>query len=119
MKKILIVDDSKLVNTIHESILKKAGFIVTCAENGVDGLEKSKLDKFDLIVTDLNMPKMGGFELTKQLRSDFDYKMTPIIMVSTEKETTDIEQGKSMGITDYIVKPVVANDLVDKVKKYL
>jgi two-component system chemotaxis response regulator CheY len=118
-KKILIVDDSKLVLTLHGNILKKLGFECSTAENGFLALEACVKTHFDLIVTDINMPKMDGYEFTKKLRAADGYGETPIVMVSTEQESQDKSRGIEAGVNVYIVKPVDAEKLSMHVKMLL
>ncbi|MGZ3634310.1 MAG: response regulator [Parachlamydiaceae bacterium] len=115
-KKILIVDDSKLVLSLHANILKKMGFECIPAENGFIGFELCMKNKFDMILTDINMPKMDGYDLTKKIRALDGYSETPIIMISTEKEAQDKSKGFEAGVNVYIVKPVDSEDLMMHVK---
>lgn len=114
--KILVVDDSRLVLSLHTNILKKLGFECTSAENGALALESCLKNKFDLILTDINMPKMDGYEFTKKLRVTSGYSETPIIMISTEQEAQDKTRGFEAGANVYIVKPVDAEDLAMQIK---
>lgn len=115
-KKILIVDDSTLILSLHANILKRIGFECTSAENGVVALESCLKTKFDLILTDINMPRMDGYEFTKRVRAAPGYAEVPIIMISTEHEAQDKTQGIEAGANVYIVKPVEAEDLAMHVK---
>ena len=115
-KKILIVDDSRLVLSLHSNILKKMGFECSSAENGVLALESCLKTQFDLILTDINMPKMDGYEFTAKVRSTSGYEDTPIIMISTEQEAQDKSKGIDAGANVYLVKPVEAADLEMQVK---
>ena len=115
-KKILIVDDSRLVLSLHTNILKKLGYECTSAENGALALEACLKTPFDLILTDINMPKMDGYEFTKRVRDASGYEQTPIIMISTEHEAQDKTRGMEAGVNVYIVKPVASEDLAMQVK---
>lgn len=115
-KTILLVDDSKLVLSLHSNILKKWGFDCVSAENGFLGLELCMKNKFDMILTDINMPKMDGYDFTKKIRLIEGYSETPIIMISTEQEAKDKAKGFEAGVNVYIVKPVDPEDLMMHVK---
>jgi two-component system chemotaxis response regulator CheY len=104
-KKILAVDDSKAMRQMVAMTLKTAGYDVTEAENGADALEKVGAVQFDLILTDINMPNMDGIELIKRLRLLPDYKLTPIVCLTTESSTEMKDEGKAAGTTGWIVKP--------------
>ena len=110
-KKILIVDDSRLILSLHTNMLKKLGFECTSAENGAVALESCMKNQFDLILTDINMPKMDGYQFTSKVRATPGYETTPIIMISTEQEAQDKSKGIEAGATVYIVKPVEASEL--------
>lgn len=88
-KKILAVDDSVSIRKSISFILGQEGYEIVEAEDGVDGLNKAKADKFNLIITDINMPNMDGIEFTKQLRATEGYKFTPIIALTTENQSSD------------------------------
>ena len=119
MTKILVVDDSPIVRNLHSVMLKSAGFEVTEAENGYDALEKSHKDQFDLMVVDINMPKMDGFTFCTEIRNTDAHKNTPIIIVSTEAEADDKMQGFKAGANLYLVKPVKQEELVENVQMLL
>jgi len=116
-KKILAVDDSLSIRKSLSFILGEEGYEVVEAEDGVDALEKAQADKFSLIITDINMPRMDGIELTKQIRQTHGYKFTPIIALTTENQQEKMEEGKAAGATGWIVKPFTAEKLLAVVKK--
>lgn len=116
-KKILAVDDSLSIRKSLSFILGQEGYEVVEAEDGVDALEKAQADKFSLIITDINMPRMDGIELTKQIRQTQGYKFTPIIALTTENQQEKMEEGKAAGATGWIVKPFTAEKLLAVVKK--
>lgn len=117
--KILIVDDSRIVVSLHSSILKSAGFDCDTAENGAEALEKIILKQYSLILTDLNMPKMDGYELTRKLRKIENYGSVPVIMISTEQEPHDEVKGIEAGANLYIAKPIQPNELIANVMMLL
>src|ERR1700733_5636910 len=103
-KRILIVDDSRLVLSLHSNIIRKLGFDCESAENGFMALEECLKGQFDLVLTDINMPKMDGYEFTKKLRGTSGYEQTPIIIISTEQEALDKSKGLEAGANAYIIK---------------
>ncbi|QJT08479.1 response regulator [Oceanidesulfovibrio marinus] len=119
-KHILIVDDSKTVRNLVAFIMKKEGFKVTTAENGLDGLEKLYTSPdVDLIISDINMPKMDGFTFIKSVREQELYRDVPIVVLSTEGREEDIDAGISLGANLYLVKPAQPEMLVKNVKMLL
>ncbi|MGE4296866.1 MAG: response regulator [Desulfovibrionaceae bacterium] len=119
-KHILIVDDSKTVRNLVAFIMKKEGFRVTAAEDGIDGLEKLySADKVDLIISDVNMPRMDGFTFIKTVREQEAYRDIPIIVLSTEGQEKDIQTGLGLGANQYLVKPAQPEKMVKNVKMLL
>lgn len=118
-KKVLAVDDSATIRTSISFVLKEAGYEVIEAVDGVDGLAKAKDDKFNLVITDINMPNMDGIEMIKQLRSTEGYKFTPIIALTTESQDSKMQEGKAAGATGWIVKPFTSEKLLAIVKKII
>jgi len=119
-KQILVVDDSKTVRHLVAFILKSEGFKVTTAEDGLDGLEKLySMQHVDLIVSDVNMPRMDGFTFIKSVREQDAYKDVPIIILSTEGQSKDIEAGMSFGANLYMVKPAQPEKMVRNIKMLL
>lgn len=116
-KKILAVDDSLSIRKSLSFILGNEGYEVVEAEDGVEALEKAQAEKFSLVITDINMPRMDGIELTKQLRQTQGYKFTPIIALTTENQQEKMQEGKAAGATGWIVKPFTAEKLLAVVKK--
>lgn len=119
-KHILIVDDSKTVRNLVAFIMKKEGFKVTAAEDGLDGLEKLySAEEVDLIVSDVNMPRMDGLTFIKTVREQDAYKDIPIVVLSTEGQDKDIQTGLTVGANLYMVKPAQPEKLVRNVKMLL
>lgn len=107
LKHILIVDDSRTIRNLISFVLKKEGFKVTTAEDGLDGLEKLySSDKIDMIISDINMPRMDGYTFIKTVREQKAYKDVPIIVLSTEGHESDIKQALDLGADKYMIKPV-------------
>jgi len=118
-KTILAVDDSASIRQMVSFTLKSAGYEITEAVDGQDGLNKAKTKSFNLILTDQNMPNMDGLTLIKNLRAMPNYKMVPILMLTTEAGDTMKAQGKAAGATGWLVKPFDPAKLVEVVKKVI
>jgi two-component system chemotaxis response regulator CheY len=119
-KHILIVDDSKTIRNLVAFIMKKEGFKVTMAEDGMDGLEKLySAEHIDLIVSDINMPRMDGLTFIKTVREQEAYRDVPIVVLSTEGKEQDIEQGISLGANLYMVKPAQPDKMMKNIRMLL
>lgn len=115
-KKILVVDDSPVARQLHSVIIKAAGYEVTEAENGYDAYEKILNNQFDLVVTDINMPKMDGYSLCEKVRETEQHKDIPIIIISTDSESKDKMKGFKSGANLYVVKPIKSDELIESIK---
>lgn len=118
-KRILIVDDCDTTRKLLSYMIRERGYVAVGASNGIDALEKLATNPVDLIVTDLNMPQMDGYELSKSLRQNVSYRDIPIIMVTTEGGESDMKKGLEAGVTRYLVKPVSAQKLLYEIEKAL
>ncbi len=118
-KTILAIDDSSAIRQMVAFTLKKAGYEVVEAVDGMDGLKKAKAQIFDLVLTDQNMPQMDGLTLVKNLRALPQYKTVPILLLTTESSDTIKAQGRSGGATGWLVKPFDPQRLTDTVKKVI
>ena len=119
-KNVLIVDDSKTVRNLVAFILKAECIKVTTAEDGLDGLEKLySMPEVDLILTDINMPRMDGFSFIIAVREQDAYKDIPIIILSTEGGEEDIQKGIRLGANLYMVKPAQPEKMVRNIKMLL
>lgn len=117
--KILLVEDYKHSQIIVTRLLKKNNFeYIEVVENGVEALEQVKKEKFDLILMDMQMPIMNGFEATEKIRELPEYKDTPIIALTAFAMKGDKEKCLEAGATDYIPKPIDSQEFIDKVKQY-
>tara|TARA_R110002096_G_scaffold420735_1_gene625959 strand:- start:202 stop:567 length:366 start_codon:yes stop_codon:yes gene_type:complete len=116
-KQILAVDDSKTMRDMINFTLLGAGYDVTLAVDGNDGLAKLKDNPIDLIITDINMPGMNGIELIKHVRSDGSYRSMPILILTTESGDGIKQEGKAAGATGWIIKPFVPEKLLKVVAK--
>lgn len=115
--RILVVDDSINTREIEQSILEAYGYSVDVASDGMEALEKSRNTKYDLIVTDVEMPRLDGFSLTEKLRSSEDYSHTPIIIVTSRDKEEDKRRGLKVGADAYIVKGTFdQNNLLETVQ---
>jgi len=119
MATILAVDDSNSMRQMVSFTLKQAGHDVTEAADGLEALELAKKGKFSLVISDVNMPKMDGIALIKQLRTLPAYKFTPLLMLTTESSSDKKQEGKSAGATGWIVKPFNPDQLLATVKRVL
>lgn len=118
--KVLVVEDSPTMRQLIVFALKRIrGFQITEANDGVDGLKKLSADKFDLILTDINMPIMDGLKLVSMVRNDPNYKETPIIVITTEGATEDRERALALGANEYITKPIQTMKILETVKKLM
>jgi len=119
MALILAVDDSVTMRQMVTFTLTNAGHQVLEAENGGEGLKLAKSNKFDLIITDVNMPGMNGLDLVRALRALPECKFTPVLVLTTEAGAEMKEQGKAAGATGWIVKPFNPDVLLSVLKKVL
>lgn len=116
----LVVEDSPMMRQLLVFALARIKQLtVTEAEDGVDGLRKLAQGKFDLIITDINMPIMDGLKLVKRIRSDESHKDVPIIIITTEGSQEDRQRAMALGATAYITKPIQAPQVIAKVKELL
>ncbi len=114
--KVLVVDDSPTERFYLSDILRKSGYEVITAENGEDGIGKARKDKPDLILMDVVMPGLNGFQATRQLSRDPETQAIPVIMCTSKGQETDRVWGMRQGATDYMVKPIAAEALIEKIK---
>jgi len=103
-KHILVVDDSLTVREVERRLLENAGYEVKVAVDGVDGFNALQLDRFDLVVSDIDMPRMNGIDLVKKIRSDPNLKEIPIIIVSYKERAEDRIKGLEAGANYYLTK---------------
>jgi two-component system chemotaxis response regulator CheY len=118
-KTILAVDDSGSLRQMVAFSLKAAGYQVVEAVDGLDGLEKAKMQVVDLVLTDQNMPKMDGLALIKALRELPAYQKVPILMLTTEASDEMKSKGRAAGANGWLVKPFDPQKLTEVVKKVL
>ncbi len=119
MKKILIVDDDTTLRVALERYLLKRGFVVQTAASGVWALKTFQEDPADLIVSDILMPEMDGFEFCRRVRMSRSGQLVPFIFLSSRSEIEDRVQGHSMGADDYLIKPFETRELLAKIDAQL
>ena len=119
MANVLIVDDSPTEVHVLKGVLEQGGHSVSSADNAEDGIKQAKAIKPDVILMDVVMPGMNGFQATRALTKDPETQHIPIIIVTTKDQETDRVWGLRQGAKDYITKPVDGNDLLTKVKAVL
>lgn len=118
--KVLVVEDSPTMRQLIVFALKRIrNFQIVEANDGVDGLKKLSADKFDLILTDINMPIMDGLKLVSMIRNDPSYKSVPIIIITTEGAAEDRDRALALGANAYITKPIQTMQILDTVKRLL
>ncbi len=118
--KILIIEDSPTMRQLIAFALKRLpGVRIVEAHDGVDGLKKLSSDKFDLILTDINMPVMDGLKLVSLVRNDANYRTTPIVVITTEGAQEDRDRALALGANDYITKPIQANRILELARSLL
>ena len=118
MKTIMTVDDSASLRQMVTFVLKDAGYQMVEAVDGLDGLAKLS-PSLDLILTDLNMPKMDGLEFTRRLRALAPYRFVPVVLLTTESHPEKRQEGKAAGATGWIVKPFTPEQLLAVAKKVI
>ncbi len=116
MSRILIIEDEEAIADLEKDYLELSGFEVKICNTGDEGLQTALREEFDLIVLDLMLPGLDGFEICKKIREE---KNIPIIMVSAKKEDIDKIRGLGMGADDYMTKPFSPSELVARVKAHL
>jgi len=119
MATILAVDDSASMRQMVSFTLKGAGYDVTEASDGQEALDIAKTKSFDLVITDVNMPRMDGITLIGHLRQLPAFKFTPLLMLTTESGSDKKQAGKAAGATGWIVKPFNPDQLIKTVQKVL
>lgn len=117
MTKVLTVDDSRTMREMLKNALTQAGFEVTQGEDGVHGLEVLAENMPDVIITDINMPRMDGFGFMEAVRRDDRYRSLPILVLTTESEPDKKDRARRAGATGWIVKPFDPIKLINAVRR--
>ncbi len=118
-KKLLLVDDSNTVLLMEKMLLANEGYQLVTASNGREAIQKAQTEKPDLILLDVVMPDLNGFEACKQIRSREETRHIPVIMVTTRSEATNVQIGFESGCNDYVTKPINGVELITKIKNHL
>ncbi|MFH1848535.1 MAG: response regulator [Candidatus Omnitrophota bacterium] len=119
-RKILIVDDEPDVRELLKFRLRDGeGFDIIEAKDGVEACRKAKTEKPDLIIMDIMMPVMGGYEACKVLKESEETKDIPVIMLTAKTTVGDMEKGVRAGASEYVMKPYDWNPTLEKIKKYI
>ncbi|HLB95683.1 MAG TPA: response regulator [Patescibacteria group bacterium] len=119
-KTILLVDDDLTLLEMYEDRLKAEGYDITRATNGEEALQKLRETKPALVILDIMMPKVNGFDVLKNIRADQEFKNIPVIVLTALIQDVDRAQGKKLGATDYIVKSeTMPGEVIAKIKKAL
>ena len=116
VKKVLVVDDDPVVTRLVRELLKIQGFTVETAKDGIDAMIMVKKEKPDLIVLDIMMPELNGYEVLRALKFSDEYKSIPVILLTARGQELDKRIGQMMGI-DYLQKPLNREILLEKIQK--
>lgn len=119
VEKIVLAEDEPQIARLIEFKLKKEGYQVTWKENGEEALKAIKADKPDLILLDIMMPVMDGYEVLRRLREDENLKSIPVVMLTARAQERDVVKGIDVGAEDYITKPFHPAELLARVKRIL
>ncbi|HAG97194.1 MAG: two-component system response regulator [Pseudomonadales bacterium] len=117
MPRVLIVDDSPTETYKFKETLEKHGFEIISADNGADGVAVARQEQPDVVLMDVVMPGLNGFQATRQLSKGEDTKHIPVIIVTTKDQETDKVWGRRQGATDYLTKPVDEAVLIDTINR--
>ncbi len=116
-KTVLTIDDSRTMREMLNMALVQAGYRVLQAVDGVEGLEVLRAEGADVVITDINMPRMDGFGVIEGVRADPSHRATPILVLTTESDATKKERARAAGATGWIVKPFNPTKLVDAIRR--
>lgn len=117
MPRVLIVDDSPTETYKFKEILEKYGYEIITADNGADGVAVARQEMPDVVLMDVVMPGLNGFQATRQLSKGDDTKHIPVIIVTTKDQETDKVWGRRQGASEYLTKPVEEKLLIDTIKR--
>jgi CheY-like chemotaxis protein len=116
-KRILICDDDPVILRLLEVNLELEGYSVLAAHNGQEAIEIATAEKPDLVILDIMMPKLDGYQTAERLKAQDETKDIPVVFVSAKAQLSDIEKGKSYGVADYLTKPFDPSDLLEIVER--
>ena len=118
--KILIVEDEELMITILQKKLVKEGYNISVAKDGVEGIEKMRQIKPDLILLDIVMPRMGGLEVMQEMRKDKELENIPVIIISNSGQPVELDKAKELGAKDWLIKTEFdPQEVLKKIKKQI
>lgn len=115
-KSVLIVDDSEFVRNYHSAILRNASFQVITAGDGMEAMERLFTNRCDVVLTDINMQRMDGYEFIRRVRAEEQYRQLPIVIISSENQAKDRQKGFEAGANLYIVKPCSPEVMLETLK---
>jgi DNA-binding response OmpR family regulator len=118
-KKILVIEDDPAISRLVDYSLRHEGYEVTAATNGLEGIRKAQNEAPDLVILDVMLPGMDGFEICHRLRSEPDTARLPILMFSAKAQEIDKKTGLKVGADDYLPKPAAPAEIVNRVRKLL
>lgn len=118
-KTVLVVDDSRMMRELVNLVLRGAGYSVVQAEDGIGGLEALEERAADVIITDINMPRLDGYGFIENVRASARHRATPILVISTECDAEKKQRARTAGATGWIVKPFDAPSLLGAVRRVL
>ena len=116
-KRILVVDDQKHIVRLVQVTLERAGYEVVCAYDGLEALEQVAKERPEMVVLDVMMPRMDGFEVLQRLQADPKLQTIPVIMLTAKAQDADIFKGWSQGVSSYLVKPFNPRELLTFVQR--
>jgi twitching motility two-component system response regulator PilH len=119
MKKILIIDDGEFERALLENLLGKFRYQIICASDGEEGIAKSRSEKPDLIILDVVMPRMNGFESCRAIKATPELAKIPVILLTSKAERSDEYWGRKQGADEYMTKPFDSGELLKVVFRYL
>lgn len=118
-KKVLIVDDNQDAIHILTAVLKRGGYLVSVAKNGAEAIEKVHQESPALILLDIMMPKMDGFEVCQEIKGSEETRNIPVLMITARKDPESRKRGLEVGASEYLVKPIHPAEVLRKVQEYL
>ena len=117
--RVLVVDDDPVIQRLLKVNFEMEGYVVLMANDGVDGLEKARAERPDIVVLDIMMPRMSGLDVTKALKADPDTASIPILLLSAKAQEADLRAGDESGADDYLTKPFEPLLLLQRVEHLL
>lgn len=119
MQKILIAEDEPDILELITFTLQFGGFEVIPTSNGEDALEMTRKEKPDLVLLDVRMPRMTGYDVCKYIKSENEFRKTPVVFLSAKSQEAEVNTGLDLGATDYILKPFAPDYLLDRLRHIL